>query len=261
MRARPCTAPATWTTSACSASTRRASRSREQRFLGLYTSSAYNRRPWDIPLVRERHEYVMRESGLAPDQPQRQGAAPHPGNAAARRAVPVQRRRNCCAPAIGILGLQERVRSKLFLRRDRYGRFFSALVYIPRDRFNTDVRLRIEAMLKDALHGEHVDTNVLRRRIAAGAAAPDRAADAPARRSRSTTPRLEAELAEHRPQLAGRPARDSWSRATARSAGLALASRYGRALPAGYIEDVSAGGRRRRRRTPGRADRCRTTCA
>ena len=37
----------------------------EQRFIGLYTSSAYSRRPWDIPLVRERHEYVMAKSGLA----------------------------------------------------------------------------------------------------------------------------------------------------------------------------------------------------
>ena len=40
---------------------------REDRFLGLYTSSAYNRRPWDIPLVRERHNYVMKQSGLAED--------------------------------------------------------------------------------------------------------------------------------------------------------------------------------------------------
>src|SRR5690606_8297011 len=38
----------------------------EQRFLGLYTSSAYSRRPWEIPLVRERHEHVMRSSGLNP---------------------------------------------------------------------------------------------------------------------------------------------------------------------------------------------------
>ncbi|MET0718980.1 MAG: NAD-glutamate dehydrogenase, partial [Pseudoxanthomonas sp.] len=38
----------------------------EQRFIGLYTSSAYNRRPWEIPLVRERHEHVMRQSGLSP---------------------------------------------------------------------------------------------------------------------------------------------------------------------------------------------------
>src|SRR5690606_23721468 len=40
---------------------------REDRFLGLYTSSAYSRRPWDIPLVRERHHYVMEKSGLPAD--------------------------------------------------------------------------------------------------------------------------------------------------------------------------------------------------
>src|SRR3546814_18873808 len=39
----------------------------EQRFLGLYTSSAYSRRPWELPLVRERHDYVMRTSGLNPN--------------------------------------------------------------------------------------------------------------------------------------------------------------------------------------------------
>ena len=62
---------------------------------------------------------------------------------------------------MGVLGLQERVRSRLFLRRDKYSRFISALVYLPRERFNTDVRLRIEAMLKDALHGEYVDSSVV----------------------------------------------------------------------------------------------------
>ncbi|MBR7552084.1 NAD-glutamate dehydrogenase, partial [Mycobacterium tuberculosis] len=63
--------------------------------------------------------------------------------------------------AMGVLGLQERVRSRLFLRRDKYSRFISALVYLPRERFNADVRLRIEAMLKDALHGEYVDSSVV----------------------------------------------------------------------------------------------------
>src|SRR5690349_24714822 len=38
---------------------------REDRFLGLYTSSAYSRRPWEIPLVRERYERVMERSGLS----------------------------------------------------------------------------------------------------------------------------------------------------------------------------------------------------
>src|SRR3546814_16029090 len=41
----------------------------EERFLGLYTSSAYNRRPADIQLVPERFEQVMPHAGLAPNRP------------------------------------------------------------------------------------------------------------------------------------------------------------------------------------------------
>src|SRR3546814_8694707 len=105
----------------------------EQRFLGLYTSSAYSRRPWEIPLVRERHDYVMRKSGLNPNG--------HSGKALRHIIESLPRdelfqasEEELLRTASGILGLQERVRSKLFLRRDRYGRFWSALVYIPRDR-------------------------------------------------------------------------------------------------------------------------------
>ena len=131
----------------------------ESRFIGLYTSSAYNRRPWDIPLVRQRYEYVMQQSGLAPGS--------HSGKALRHILETLPRdelfqssEEELLRTTMGILGLQERVRSKLFLRRDRYGRFFSALAYLPRDRFNTDVRHRIEAMLKRVLHGEHVVSTV-----------------------------------------------------------------------------------------------------
>ncbi|MHB8912287.1 MAG: NAD-glutamate dehydrogenase, partial [Lysobacter sp.] len=211
---------------------------REQRFLGLYTSSAYNRRPWDIPLVRQRYNYVMAHSGLAPDS--------HSGKAL-RHIVEMLPRdelfqsteEELLRTATGILGLQERVRSKLFLRRDRYGRFFSGLVYIPRDRFNTDVRLRIEAMLKRLLHGDHIDSSVMlgesplaqlhlivRPKPGSEAIQVDNAA-------------IEAELAEIvrnwqddlRDQLVSRLGEER---------GLVLANHYGRALPTGYIESVSA---------------------
>jgi len=209
---------------------------REERFLGLYTSSAYSRRPWDIPLVRERHNYVMEKSGLPADS--------HSGKALRHILETLPRDElfqstgeELLKTSTGILGLQERVRSKLFLRRDRYGRFFSGLVYIPRDRFNTDVRLRIEAMLKRVLHGEHVDTTVvlgesplaqlhlLVRPKSGEAIQVDNAA-------------IEAELAEivrnWRDDL-----RDLLVERHGEQQGLALASGYGRALPAGYIEDVS----------------------
>ncbi|MGQ4584218.1 NAD-glutamate dehydrogenase domain-containing protein [Lysobacter sp. F60174L2] len=209
---------------------------REDRFLGLYTSSAYNRRPWDIPLVRERHNYVMKQSGLADDS--------HSGKALRHILETLPRDElfqstgeELLKTSTGILGLQERVRSKLFLRRDRYGRFFSGLVYIPRDRFNTDVRLRIEAMLKRVLHGEHVDTTVvlgesplaqlhlLVRPKSGEAIQVDNAA-------------IEAELAEivrnWRDDL-----RELLVERHGEQRGLELANGYGRALPAGYIEDVS----------------------
>ena len=209
---------------------------REERFLGLYTSSAYTRRPWDIPLVRKRHNYVMEQSGLREDS--------HSGKALRHILETLPRDElfqatgdELLATATGILGLQERVRSKLFLRRDRYGRFFSGLIYIPRERFNTDVRLRIEAMLKRVLHGEHVDTTVvlgesplaqlhlLVRPKSGEVIHVDNAA-------------IEAELAEivrnWRDDLA-----ELLVERHGEQKGLALAEGYGRALPAGYIEDVS----------------------
>jgi glutamate dehydrogenase len=209
----------------------------EQRFLGLYTSSAYNRRPWEIPLVRGRHEYVMQQSGLAPSG--------HSGKALRHILETLPRdelfqssEAELLRTASGILGLQERVRSKLFLRRDRYGRFFSALVYIPRDRFNTQIRDRIESMLKRALHGASIDTTV---QVGESPLAqlhmiirPEggEAVDV------DTAP-LEAELAEivrnrHddlREQLLTRHGEEQ---------GLKLANSFGRALPANYIEEVSA---------------------
>ncbi|HEU0305412.1 MAG TPA: NAD-glutamate dehydrogenase, partial [Lysobacter sp.] len=211
---------------------------REQRFVGLYTSSAYNRRPWDIPLVRQRHDYVMRHSGLAPNS--------HSGKALRHilETLPRDELFQSTGPELlrtstGILGLQERVRSKLFLRRDRYKRFLSGLVYIPRDRFNTDVRRRIEAMLKQVLHGESVDTNVqlsesplaqlhlVVRPKSGDVLEVDNAA-------------IEAELAkiirnwqdDLREQLVADHGEEK---------GLVLANRYGRALPQGYIEEVGAG--------------------
>ncbi|WP_374321667.1 NAD-glutamate dehydrogenase [Pseudoxanthomonas kaohsiungensis] len=208
----------------------------EQRFLGLYTSSAYNRRPWEIPLVRERYEHVMRRSGLSPSS--------HSGKALRHILETLPREElfqsgedELYRTATGVLGLQERVRSRLFLRRDRYGRFFSALVYIPRERFNTDVRLRIEALLKDALQGEQVDSSVvlgesplaqlhLIVRPRAGAAAE------------LDTTELERRLA-HLLRNWQDDLRELLIARHGEAEGLRLANGYGRALPAGYIEDIS----------------------
>src|SRR5439155_10648833 len=59
--------------------------------------------------------------------------------------------------ALGIFRLGERQRVRLFVRRDTYGRFFSCLVYLPRDRFNTENQRRIQQILTEAFGGVSVD--------------------------------------------------------------------------------------------------------
>jgi glutamate dehydrogenase len=209
----------------------------EKRFVGLYTSSAYNRRPWDIPLVRQRHDFVMQQSGLAPNS--------HSGKALRHilETLPRDELFQATGPELlrtttGILGLQERVRSKLFLRRDRYGRFFSGLVYIPRDRFNTDVRLRIEAMLKDMLHGEFVDTNV---QLSESPLAQLHLVIRP--KSGDVVEVDNAAIETALAQIIRNRQDDLREQLVARHGeheGLVLSNLYGRALPAGYIEEVGA---------------------
>ena len=57
------------------------------------------------------------------------------------------------ATALGILRLGERPKVRVFLRFDRFDRFVSAFVFVPRDRYNTDVREKIHAILAKAFHG------------------------------------------------------------------------------------------------------------
>jgi glutamate dehydrogenase len=208
----------------------------EQRFIGLFTSSAYNRRPWDIPLVRRRFEAVMQRSELPPDS--------HSGKALRHILETLPRDElfqstedELFRTAMGILGLQERARTKLFLRRDRYGRFFSVLVYIPRDRFNTEVRRRIESMLREALYGERLDTTV---QVGESTLAQLHLLIRP-------RPGLDVQvdLAQLESQLAQivrnwqDELRDRLIREHGEPRGIKLFARYGKALPAGYVEQVS----------------------
>ncbi len=131
----------------------------EQRFVGLFTTNAYMARPQDVPLVRRKIEAVIARSGLRRDS--------HSGKALRHvlELLPRDELFQCSndelyTTATGILALRERPRSRLFVRRDKYGRFYSCLVYLPRERFNTEIRERIEAMLKKALHGERVDSSI-----------------------------------------------------------------------------------------------------
>ncbi|HXV57787.1 MAG TPA: NAD-glutamate dehydrogenase [Gaiellaceae bacterium] len=128
----------------------------ERRFLGLYTSTAYSARPDDIPLLRRKVRKVRERSGLPPGS--------HDDKALMEVLDSFPRDElfqigddDLFETAMGIVRLGERPRVRLFVRRDTFGRFLSCLVYVPRDRFNTQVRERIQAVLQRAFNGVSAD--------------------------------------------------------------------------------------------------------
>ena len=128
----------------------------EFRFLGLYTHAAHSAPIANVPVLRRKLAQVLAAAGLTTDG--------HDGKdlveiledypreelfeISAEELTPI---------ALGVLRLSERKQTRLFLRRDRYGRYMSCLVYLPRDRYTTKVRLRAQGILREALHGVSVD--------------------------------------------------------------------------------------------------------
>ena len=124
----------------------------ERRFVGLFTSSAYSKRPGDIPLLRAKVENVKLRAGLAPNS--------HDGKALAHILDTYPRDElfqisedELFTTALGILRLGERPKVRAFVRFDRFDRFVSALVYVPRDRYDTAAREKIHAILAKAFNG------------------------------------------------------------------------------------------------------------
>jgi glutamate dehydrogenase len=131
----------------------------EHRFLGLYTSAAYNRVPRDIPLLRRKAAQII-ERAAFPPKSHATKTLQHILDTFPRDELFQIGSDELFETAMGILHLQERQRVRLFVHRDLYGRFFSCMVYVPRDRFNTQVRERIQGILEESFGGESTDFTV-----------------------------------------------------------------------------------------------------
>nr|WP_285661043.1 NAD-glutamate dehydrogenase [Actinorhabdospora filicis] len=128
----------------------------ERRFLGLFTSAAYLHSVRELPVVRRKVAEVLQRSGLA--------ATGHSGKdlLAIMETYPRDdlfqiTTDELYATTMGVLRLAGRRRLRLFLRKDAYGRFISCLLFLPRDRFNTDNRLKIETILSERLNAVGAD--------------------------------------------------------------------------------------------------------
>ncbi|PCI39096.1 MAG: NAD-glutamate dehydrogenase [Thiotrichales bacterium] len=127
----------------------------EHRFIGLYTSSAYNNNPKYIPLLRKKLEDVLGRFPL-----DKKG---HAGKTFKNIIETLPRdelfqmsEKELLDVSMGILNIQERQMIKLFVRKDKYDRYFTCMVYVPRDIYDTELRIKIQNILLNELGGKEV---------------------------------------------------------------------------------------------------------
>jgi glutamate dehydrogenase len=132
----------------------------EYRFLGVYTHVAYAESISRIPVLRQKLTDVLEAAGLAPDSHDGKDLTEilesYPRDELFQTSVS-----ELTPIALGVLRLRERKQTRLFLRKDPYGRYMSCLLYLPRDRWNTKVRLRTQEILLKALNGVSADYSAM----------------------------------------------------------------------------------------------------
>jgi glutamate dehydrogenase len=209
----------------------------ERLFVGLLTSAAYSQNPREIPLLRRKVANCLARAGFAP--------ASHDGKALVHILETYPRdelfqisEAELYDTALGILHLQERQRIALFTRRDPFERFVSCLVYVPRDRYNTELRLRIQDVLARAYNGTvsayytHMTDAALGRLQVIIAT------------RRGAIPDVDPEDIERRLVEAGRSwadqLQDALVEVKGEEQGFALLRRFVEAFPAGYRERFGA---------------------
>ncbi len=131
----------------------------ERRFLGLYASSAYTCELKSIPLVREKIQILLAQSEFVTST-HTERALLFILNSLPRDELFLASLEVLAKLATGILQLQERQRVRVFVRHEVYGHFISLLVFVPRERFNTQSRIKIQNILLAIFKGDDLDFSV-----------------------------------------------------------------------------------------------------
>ncbi|MFI4954815.1 MAG: NAD-glutamate dehydrogenase, partial [Gammaproteobacteria bacterium] len=204
------------------------------RFVGLFTSTAYNSNIQTVPMLRHKVQRIISRSGLSLTE--------HSGKellnilATYPRDELFQAREDELYNVVmGIMHIQERPKVRLFVRKDIANRFFSCLVFAPREIFTSGLRQRMGEILRVALNGTSVSfqtrvSESMLARIHFIILLPEGAPEV-----KYDQNELERKLVE-----AGRTWKDELKDAMlehlGEGQGAALYSKYRRAFPAGYRE-------------------------
>ncbi|MEI6897493.1 MAG: NAD-glutamate dehydrogenase [Psychromonas sp.] len=126
------------------------------RIVGLYTSSVYSGSPKHIPIVRHKIDNVLLQSGYS------QGSHYFKELTQILYTFPVEdlllcNEKTLLNNVVEVLHVQERKEFKLFMRCTGNKQFVIATLYVPRDIYNTKVRLTFERLICRTLEVEDID--------------------------------------------------------------------------------------------------------
>ncbi|MEL4178831.1 NAD-glutamate dehydrogenase [Roseateles sp. PN1] len=131
----------------------------EHRFIGLFTSTAYSARVSETPLLRGRTQAITERAGLPPGGHLAK-ALQHILETYPRDDLFQISDDELFETSLGILALGERQRLRLFVCHDPFERFVSCLVYVPREAYSTDLRIKFQAILMAVLKGSSAEFDV-----------------------------------------------------------------------------------------------------
>ncbi len=124
----------------------------ELRIVGLFTSGAYTGSARAVPYLRDKVAAIAARAGYEPDS--------HSGKALINvlesypRDELFQIDEDTLLDFAGeILALGERPRVRVLVRPDQFGRYVSVLVFVPRDRYDSEIREQIGNYLAEAFDG------------------------------------------------------------------------------------------------------------
>ncbi|PCI62514.1 MAG: NAD-glutamate dehydrogenase [Gammaproteobacteria bacterium] len=125
----------------------------EERFIGLFGSAFYTNSALDLPLIKSKVIEVCDTSGFAKGTHAYKTLInileTYPRDEILQSSV-----NELLQNVMGILQMQERDYSGLFVRRDAFDRFYSCMVYVPRERYNTELRIETQSLLQEAFGSE-----------------------------------------------------------------------------------------------------------
>lgn len=129
----------------------------EIRFIGLFTSDAFDSDPTKIPLLRQKVADILKRSNLTSSRFAEKKLL-HILRTLPREELFQARDDELFKLVIGIFYLHEKFVYRVFYREDYHLRFISCFVFIPKFNFNTVVIRRINALISQAFDGQIISS-------------------------------------------------------------------------------------------------------